>query len=150
MFDWFKPRKPLSMIGLLVAEIDAFTAYHAVNPYSSDKSLVKLISLFDTLYDYRQALVRYQEYLSNDALVPRYHLRSTVKQIYLRDFFTHQNKFIDVPEELKSFFEISKDFLILYEQQEMLIDKSFNTEKNLLLLQSVVSNLPPLIRSLYA
>lgn len=148
MFDWFKPRKPISLLSNVIAEIEQYKLYATINPYSSDKSLVKLITLFGTLYEYRLALVSYIDYLTQDTLVPRYRIPATMLQIYLRDFFTHDKKFIDVVEELSIFLEVCQQYLTLYEEKENLLDKSFNTEKNLLLLQTVTNNVITITRGI--
>ena len=147
MLNWFKPRKPLSAIRLMIDKIDT-TPLVTLNPYSSDKSLQTVITLFDTVGAYEKALIRHHQHLTEDTLIPRYTLGNGVKTIYLRDFFTQEGKFVDVPDAIDRFYKAARAFLEQYETQESLLDKSFNTEKNLLLLQGTVSNLLILLEGL--
>lgn len=149
MLSWFKPRQPPTAIAILIKDIERLQQKTALNPYSSDNSLRKLWTLFSTLHEYHSMLLMYHSHLINDTLIPKYLIKYVPQEYYLRDFFTHENKFIMVNDVLQQFLEHCIVFLLAYESKELLTTKSFNTEKNILLLQSTVSNLTTLIRSLH-
>lgn len=144
--NWFKPPKPPTEIDRLIADIRSIDVTQYKNVYSSDLSLRRTTTYEPNIIAYIRQLKRVSEYLEKGIIISIHTLPYDLKTVYLRDFFIDdQQRFVDVEATLTEFLELSVRLLTQFQEIERLEDKPFNTEKNLMLLARVVSNLRVLV-----
>lgn len=140
--NWFKIPKPPSEIDLIIQQIKKKDPSQYSNAYSSDQSINKLLVCKRTIKGYNSLLSLIVKKLTTDEQLSRFELPMETVGVYLRDFLTDdQGNFIDVNTEVAAFFALTEEVLSLFQQLEQQEDKSFNTEKNLYLIQNIIHNL---------
>lgn len=148
MFDWFKPTKPPTKLQLLLTEIEGLKSTINLNPYSSDISMKTVLVYFTTIISYINALKLYHDAVCNNTIIGMYSIPSKATIVSIREFFIHNNRFVDVDNEL----EILLDYMSLvvkwYDEHLDNKDEIFSINKNLLLLQPIIANIELLVGSL--
>lgn len=142
----FKPVKPPSEIDKILNKIKTIDLSRYENSYSSDLSLFRIPVLEKNIVLYSNTLKKILDNLKSDTIIPTYSLGSEVSSIYLRDFLVDDKGcFINTKEALSTFLNLIVTVLATFQDLERSTNKSFNTEKNLLRIQHVISNLKYLV-----
>ena len=110
--------------------------------YSSDMSILQIHVCESNIVSYIELLTKLSNILHSDRMIQKYEIDLDIKLVYIRDFFLDkENNYIDVVSYLSNFINLCIDILILYDNIERNTNKTFNQEKNILLLRNVISNL---------
>ncbi len=145
---WFK-HKQSPKISRYQEVFNQFDRVNLETVFSSDKSIVQISVGKRNVIQYTRHLNLLVEKIQNQSLLYAYELDYDIKSVYARDFFIDDQGYFTDPHEVFPLFKTSvKCFLELYEQLEESHDKSFETEKNLMLTQHIVSNLVILSKEL--
>lgn len=145
---WFK-HKQSPKISHYQEVFNQFDRVNLETVFSSDKSIVQISVGKRNVIQYTRHLNLLIEKIQNQSLLYAYELDYDIKSVYARDFFIDDQGCFTDPHEVFPLFKTSvKCFLELYEQLEESHDKSFETEKNLMLTQHIVSNLVILSKEL--
>lgn len=141
---WFgkKPEARESQLASIVKVLKDLQPEKLKNAFSSDMSIFQITVCKKTVDEYSELLRMLMRAFEDDRMLYPAQLGLEVKTVYLRDFFIDKKgMMLDPVESIADFITLAIQFLTLYEQKEQQLNKSFNTEKNLLLTAPVVSNL---------
>lgn len=116
--------------------------------FSSDNSILQISVCCNDIIEYTRILNSLYDWLNVDKIIPSYILPKNVNIVYLREFYTVNNSFVDPIKTTKDFVDSAIKFLELYDAKEKLNNKTFELEKNLLVTSIVVRNLGILIKDL--
>jgi len=148
---WFgkKPEARESQLASVVKTLKELQPQKLRNAFSSDMSIYQITVCKKTVDEYSDLLRMLLRAFEDDRMLYPAQLGLNVSSVYLRDFFVNKKgMMLDPVESIATFIELAVQFLTVYEQEEQKSDKTFNTEKNLLLTSQVVSNLYILSREL--
>lgn len=141
---WFgkKPETRESQLASIVKLLKDLQPEKLKNAFSSDMSIFQVTVCKKTVDEYSELLRMLLRAFEDDRMLYPAQVNLEVKTVYLRDFFIDKKgMMLDPVESITDFINLAIQFLTLYEQKEQQLNKSFNTEKNLLLTSHVVSNL---------
>lgn len=148
--SWFSKKEEPKLTELQVLA----NSYKQIKPeslkkvFSSDNSILQISVCCNDIVEYTKVLSTLYDKLHEDKIIPSYLLPSNVSIVYLRDFYTVNNSFVDPIKTTKDFVTIVIKFLELYDLKEKSNNKTFELEKNLLITSIVVRNLGILIKDL--
>lgn len=129
---------------LLSIELDKFP-----NVYSSDYSMVRLNSLCPTIESYNVLLKTVIEAFKFETVLYPSQVSQHTSLVYLKDFYLHNNCYIDTKEATKTFIELSLELLEIWEKSELLIQKSFEIEKLLTITANLISNITVISKEIH-
>lgn len=139
---WFKKPKQPSEIDLAIEKLKYFDNEKYQNAYSSDLSIIQIMVYGNTIDADIKLLDTIINSLLADTLIPMYQLPRTIKRVYLRNFLIDDNGlFIDIVDSFSQWTSLMARLLETYQDLEREDRKSFNTEKNLLQTQHLVTNI---------
>lgn len=117
--------------------------------FSSDMSIRRLHVPYSTIDEYTQHLQQViQTFEANKVLYPAM-MSFDNKPTYLRDFFTTKTRLTLEPcQATAEFVEHACRFLTLYQEKELLTDRSFTVDKNISLTKHIVGNLHQILDEL--
>lgn len=137
-----KPEPRESQLASVVKSLKAFQPQKLRNAFSSDMSIFRITVCKKTVEEYSDLLRMILRAFEDDRMLYPAQLGIDIQSVYLRDFFIDKKGLmLDPVQSIDDFITLAVKFLTLYEQKEQESNKSFNTEKNLLLTSQVVSNL---------
>lgn len=145
---WFKREQ--SMKPKRFQEVfDNFNRVNLETVFSSDKSILLLSVGKKNIVQYTKHLKHLIDKFERRSLLYAFELDFNIKSVYARDFFIDDQGCFTDPQEVFPLFQTSvQRFLELYEELDESNDKSFETEKNLMLTGHLVSNLVILSKEL--
>jgi hypothetical protein len=127
---------------IAISNIEKINTSKSSIVYSSDISIYKLLTLCKNINTYITLLERILHHLKEDTIIPISTLPQTPLVIYLNDFYLDdKNHYLDVKRTTTRFKELTIEFLTMYNNLELSIEKTFNQEKNLLYLNNITNNL---------
>lgn len=139
---WFKKPKQPSEIDLAIEKLKQFDSEKYRNAYSSDLSIIQIMVYENTIDADIKLLDSVINSLLADTLIPMYQLPRTIKRVYLRNFLIDDNGlFINIVDSFSRWTSLMARLLETYQDLEREDRKSFNTEKNLLQTQHLVTNI---------
>jgi len=133
--------KPPTEIDSLIVHLKTINLSSYRSMYSSDYSINQLYVCKPTITEYIGLLRKCIDKMYNDQLISRHDIPTDVQLVYLRDFLTDQNRFIDIECVLLEFIDQIAIMLSMFQSMERSTSRSFHTDKNLLMLQTIISNL---------
>jgi hypothetical protein len=116
--------------------------------FSSDNSILQIPVCSDNIIEYTLLVEKLYGKLIDDELIPLYILPKETKLVYLRDFYTDKDCYLDTIKTTEKFIEIVVKFLELYDLKERSYEKTFTLEKNLLVTSIVIRNLSIIVKDL--
>lgn len=148
--QWFKKKELKKSQLALVADVFRDIKPSSLsNVFSSDMSIFRLTVCKPTIEEYTEFLKMLTLAIEEDRQLQSFQTAVDLQMVYIRDFFTTKKQMMLNPVEASSvFIDQAVKFLTAYDQREQSTEKSFNTEKNLMLTQHVVSNLCVLSKEL--
>jgi len=139
---WFTKPKSLSKISEATARLKLLDTFNFTLVYTSDMSILAVSSHCKTITVYIELLKTIMEFFSKEEVISQYLLPREIYTISVSEFFLDKKgNYLDPQKTVNEFIELSAGFLELYQQNEQGEQTNFNTEKNLLLTQYIVSNL---------
>jgi len=118
--------------------------------FTSDMSIFKITTCVSNIVDYTIMLQKITDHINNDVLLSVHFVPTTMEQIYIRDFYLDRKHIhIDVLNSNKEFINASIIFLRVYESKDLILDKPFILQRNLMLTKHIVNNIYTLTRELY-
>lgn len=146
---WFpaKQAEPKrSVIDTIIAQYQSLDTSIMQVVFSSDMSIRRLQTCQSTIDEYTQHLQQViLAFEQTKQLYPGM-MSFENKTVYLRDFFNTKARLaLDPCQSMAGFVEQACRFLNLYQEKELLPDRSFMIDKNLLLTKHLVSNLSLII-----
>lgn len=150
LFSFFTSTK--KELSILEKTIEDFNKLKIVNPsfiYSSDMSIYKISSLHNNIINYTHFLKGVINDITNNNLGITQSMSRVEQEVNIYDFFLdNNNNYIDVVMCLDKFNKTCIEFLTLYEEKNSIINKDFNTEKNLYLSSVIVNNVSYICKEL--
>lgn len=146
---WFCKKEPkLTPIGITIGILKAVDPNSLRSVFSSDMSIYRVHTYFNNIVEYSKFLKEVTYSLEYSVLISTQKIPTDIKVLYKRDFYVDsKNRYIDPVSSSKEFIDLAIRFLTLYEEKEV-NDRDYNTERNLYLLNGVISNIHILSKEL--
>lgn len=122
-----------------------FNPEDLVNVYSSDMSNWAILSHYETVDEYIFAIKKFIGFIKNDVPIPQYLLASAERKIYVAEFFTHKNKYVNVTEKANEFLTAITELFDLMDNIEKAETKPEYGIRNLRLLSIIRANIKSII-----
>lgn len=129
---------------LLSIELDKFP-----NVYSSDYSMVRLNSLCPTIESYNVLLRTVIDAFKFETVLYPSQVPQHPTTVYLKDFYLHNNCYIDTKEATKAFIDLALELLQIWESAEKQLDKTFVLEKLLTITANLISNITVISKEIH-
>lgn len=150
--DWFKKlfslKRKQSIFHDVICRLEEFQPESQADSFSSDKTLDRILVAYSDVDEYIKSLKQLIPEMEVDNIVAKSYAAIQPTVVYKRDFYTRQGSYVDPVESSKELIELCLKFVKLYQDKMNETEPSFNTSKNLLYLQKLVSNISTLSKEL--
>ncbi len=126
-------------------KVSLFNPGDLVNVYSSDMSNWAMLSHYDSIDEYIAAIQRFMVYIKKDEPIPQYLLPLVERKVYVAEFFTHKNKYVNVTEKAKEFLDTVTELFELLDNLEQLDEKPEYGLRNLRLISIIRANIKSIV-----
>ena len=113
--------------------------------YSSDMSNWAILSHYDSIDEYIAAIRRFMVYIKKDEPIPQYLLPLVERKVYVAEFFTHKNQYVNVTEKAQEFLDTVTELFELLDNLEQLDEKPEYGLRNLRLLSIIRANIKSIV-----
>jgi hypothetical protein len=146
----FKSRPSVKMneLDLVMRDLLHLNLNQMCSVYSSDISTLQFQVYKKNIIEYTEFLIRLNSMLDNNIQIYPYDVNLVLEKVYVSDFYTHRNKYIEPKDSTEVFVSKMISFLSTFNRLEQSNDKTFLIEKNLMMTHNVVSNIKILAKEL--
>lgn len=142
--------KPRSILDETLDLIRACKTDRLGSLYSSDIAIISIQTYKQDIISYTKLLEQLHNALKHDRIIyrselPEYHINCS-----LLDFMLVDDCYIDIKVECRNFLDISYKLIEEFIRIERLNEKSFNNNKNLMTINTIVTNITNLVRIILA
>lgn len=116
--------------------------------HSSICSITKVLSLEQNIIGYINLLKGAIHEININSISLGMYMNKELHEVTISKFFINNNKYVDVNIHLEEFNKLCIEFLTLYEEKNSILDKDFNTQKNIRLFSIIVNNISSLCTEL--
>ncbi len=134
-------KKEESVIQKQIKVFENLKIKNAHKVHSSVHGIRKILSLEYNIVSYIKLLKGAINEINNNNISLGIYMNKELREVTISQFFINDNKYIDVNLYLEEFNKICIEFLILYNNKNFILDKDFNTEKNLYSFSIIVNNI---------
>lgn len=104
-----------------------------------------LLSHYETIDEYIIAMRKFIGYIKQDEPIPQYLLPLLERKIYVAEFFTHKNKYVNVTEKAEEFLNALTELFELLDNLEKADVKPEYGLRNLRLLSNIRANIKSIV-----
>lgn len=144
----FRSKRKDNVFDIVIERFERFRPESQANSFSSDMTLVKILVAYPTIDEYIKQLKTLLSIFELDEIVPKTYAGISATVVLKRDFYTKNGSYVDPVETSKEFVELALNVVRLYRDKMNETNPSFNTSKNLMYLQKLVSNISTLSQEL--
>lgn len=149
MFNFFKNKnKEETVIQKQIKAFEKLKIKNAYKVHSSVYGFKKLLSLEYNIVSYIKLLKGAINEINNNSISLGLYMNKELHEVTISQFFINNNKYIDVNLYTEEFNKVCIEFLTLYDQKNSILNKDFNTEKNIYLFSIIVNNISSLCTEL--
>ena len=150
LFSFFiSDKKQLSILEKTIEDFNKLKIVSSSIVYSSDMSLYKINSLHNNIIEYTYFIKGIINDITVNNLIMTQHISKLEREVSIYNFFLDSNNnYINVITHLDNFNKTCIEFLTLYEEKNSIINKDFNTERNLYLSSILVNNVSYICKEL--